>query len=32
MRAVEFDHFGGVQALHLVDVSAPIPGTDEVLI
>jgi len=32
VRAVEFDHFGGVQALHLVDVPAPVPGVDEVLI
>jgi len=32
MRVVQFNEFGGIQALHLQDVDAPSPGPGEVLI
>jgi NADPH:quinone reductase-like Zn-dependent oxidoreductase len=32
MRAVQFDHFGGVEVLELRDIETPVPGPGEVLV
>jgi len=31
-RAVRFDHYGGVDVLHVVEVDRPVPGHDQVLV
>src|ERR1700722_17752105 len=31
-RAVRFDHYGGVDVLHVVEVERPVPGPGEVLV
>jgi NADPH:quinone reductase-like Zn-dependent oxidoreductase len=31
-RAVQFDHYGGLDVLHVVDVPDPVPGPGEVLV
>jgi len=32
LRTVQFDHFGGVEALELVEMEKPVPGPGEVLV
>ncbi len=32
MRAVQFDNYGGVEVLHVVDVDKPVPGPKQVLV
>src|SRR5689334_24881314 len=32
MRAVRFDHYGGIDVLDVVDVPAPVPGSGELLV
>jgi NADPH:quinone reductase-like Zn-dependent oxidoreductase len=31
-RAVRFDHYGGIDVLHVVEVARPVPGPNQVLV